>query len=276
MDPTITRALVFSRTKHGANRIAEHLMKAGVRSAAIHGNKSQTRRQEALSDFKSGAIRVLVATDIAARGIDVDAVSHVFNFDLPEVPETYVHRIGRTARAGASGKAIAFCAPDEADELKQIERLTRIRIPEADPAPLLANAGPEPVGYSLVDDRPERPQRPLQGRKPERSRSATTGHKGRAPQQQQQQGSGIREVSPNRERNSNNSGAAGASAESVDRNRRRRQPRRNGNGNSNNNSGNSFGGGASNNGGNNQRSAPDGQNGLLSKLGQGIGKLFGR
>lgn len=261
-DPTITRALVFSRTKHGANRIAEHLMKAGVRSAAIHGNKSQTRRQEALSDFKSGAIRVLVATDIAARGIDVDAVSHVFNFDLPEVPETYVHRIGRTARAGASGKAIAFCAPDETDELKQIERLTRIRIPEADPAPLLANAGPEPVGYSLVDERPERPQRPFQGRKPERSRSATTGHKGRAPQQQQQQ-----QQTP---------GIRDASAESVDRNRRRRQPRRNGNGNSNNNSGNSFGGGASNNGGNNQRSAPDGQNGLLSKLGQGIGKLFGR
>ena len=169
-DPSITRALVFSRTKHGANRIAEHLLRSGITSAAIHGNKSQTRRQEALNGFKNGALRVLVATDIAARGIDVDGVSHVFNFDLPDVPETYVHRIGRTARAGASVKAIAFCAPDEADELKQIERVTRIRIPEADAAPLLANAGAD-LSVVLPDPRESRAQGPSRRPKqPPRSR----------------------------------------------------------------------------------------------------------
>lgn len=128
-DPTITRALVFTRMKHVANRVAEHLLKAGIEAAAIHGNKSQTHRQKALGGFKDGSVRVLVATDIAARGIDIDGVSHVFNYDLPDVPETYVHRIGRTARAGASGIAIAFCSSEERDELRQIERLTRIEIP---------------------------------------------------------------------------------------------------------------------------------------------------
>lgn len=130
----MSKVLVFSRTKHGANRISETLEKAGISSAAIHGNKSQTRRQEALGNFKCDQIRVLVATDIAARGIDVSSVTHVFNFDLPEVAETYVHRIGRTARAGKDGAAIAFCAPDEEAELRAIEKLTRQRIPEGDPA----------------------------------------------------------------------------------------------------------------------------------------------
>jgi len=128
-DPDITRALVFTRMKHMANRVAEHLQKHGISAAAIHGNKSQTHRQKALGGFKDGVVRVLVATDIAARGIDVDGVSHVFNFDLPDVAETYVHRIGRTARAGASGIAIAFCSSEERDELRQIERLTRREIP---------------------------------------------------------------------------------------------------------------------------------------------------
>ena len=106
---TMKRVLVFSRTKHGANRIAEHLVKAHIEAEAIHGNKSQNARERALAGFKSGRVRVLVATDIAARGIDVDDVTHVVNFDVPEVPETYVHRIGRTARAGASGIAMTFC-----------------------------------------------------------------------------------------------------------------------------------------------------------------------
>lgn len=130
--PEMSKVLIFSRTKHGANRITETLEKAGITSAAIHGNKSQTRRQEALGNFKCEQIRVLVATDIAARGIDVDGVTHVFNFDLPEVPETYVHRIGRTARAGKGGVAIAFCAPDEESELRAIEKLTRQKIQEGD------------------------------------------------------------------------------------------------------------------------------------------------
>lgn len=132
--PEMKKVLVFSRTKHGANKISEALEKSGITCAAIHGNKSQTRRQEALGNFKCEQIRVLIATDIAARGIDIDDVSHVFNYDLPEVPETYVHRIGRTARAGKDGEAIAFCCPDDEPELKAIEKATRIRIPEGDHA----------------------------------------------------------------------------------------------------------------------------------------------
>ena len=132
--PEMKKVLVFSRTKHGADKIVRVLEKAGITCAAIHGNKSQNRRQEALGNFKTEQIRVLVATDIAARGIDVDNVSHVFNYDLPDVPETFVHRIGRTARAGKDGVAISFCAPDEEQDLRAIERLTRIQIPEGDPS----------------------------------------------------------------------------------------------------------------------------------------------
>ncbi len=130
--PEMKKVLVFSRTKHGADKIVRVLEKAGITCAAIHGNKSQNRRQEALGNFKTEQIRVLVATDIAARGIDVDNVSHVFNYDLPEVPETFVHRIGRTARAGRDGVAISFCSPDEESDLRAIEKLTRIQIPEGD------------------------------------------------------------------------------------------------------------------------------------------------
>lgn len=125
----ITTSLVFTRTKHGANKVVKFLDAAGISAAAIHGNKSQTARQNALKDFKTGRLRVLVATDIAARGIDIDELSHVFNMDLPNVPETYVHRIGRTGRAGNEGVAIAFCAPDERGELKDIQKLIGITIP---------------------------------------------------------------------------------------------------------------------------------------------------
>jgi ATP-dependent RNA helicase RhlE len=124
-DPKITRVLVFSRTKHGANRIAEHLDKARIKADAIHGNKSQSARQRALESFRAGDVRVLVATDIAARGIDIDGISHVINFDLPDVPESYVHRIGRTARAGADGTALSFCDNSERGMLREIEKLTR-------------------------------------------------------------------------------------------------------------------------------------------------------
>lgn len=115
--------LVFSRTKHGADKIAKQLSRAGISSEAIHGNKSQNARQKALSNFKDRTTRVLIATDIAARGIDVDALSHVVNYDLPDVPETYVHRIGRTGRAGCSGVAISFCDTEELDQLKDIQKL---------------------------------------------------------------------------------------------------------------------------------------------------------
>jgi ATP-dependent RNA helicase RhlE len=127
-DPAITRTIVFTRTKHGANRVAEQLDKVGVRAAAIHGNKSQSARQKALEDFRAGRIRVLVATDIAARGIDIDGISHVINYELPNVAEQYVHRIGRTARAGAEGTALSFCEVEERPYLRDIEKLTRQKI----------------------------------------------------------------------------------------------------------------------------------------------------
>jgi len=131
-DPKMDRALVFCRTKHGSDRMAAYLEAAGVSSAAIHGNKSQGQRERALAAFKSGDVRALVATDIAARGIDVDAVSHVINVDLPNVPESYVHRIGRTARAGADGVAISLVSDDERGLLKDVQRVTRQTIPSFD------------------------------------------------------------------------------------------------------------------------------------------------
>jgi ATP-dependent RNA helicase RhlE len=127
-DPAIARALVFTRTKHGANRVAEQLDRIGIAAGAIHGNKSQSARQRALDDFRRGKTRVLVATDIAARGIDIDGITHVINYELPNVPESYVHRIGRTARAGADGIALSFCDASERAYLKDIEKLTRQRL----------------------------------------------------------------------------------------------------------------------------------------------------
>jgi ATP-dependent RNA helicase RhlE len=127
-DRAMARVLVFTRTKHGANRVAEHLNRGGVCSEAIHGNKSQSARERALAGFKKGSVRVLVATDIASRGIDVDGITHVINFEIPNEPESYVHRIGRTGRAGAAGIALSFCDPSERTFLRDIERLTRARL----------------------------------------------------------------------------------------------------------------------------------------------------
>jgi ATP-dependent RNA helicase RhlE len=131
-DRSVGRAIVFTRTKHGANRIAEQLAKSGVTADAIHGNKSQNARQRALDAFKSGEVRALVATDIAARGIDIDGVTHVVNFELPVEPESYVHRIGRTARAGADGIALSFCDAEEVAYLRQIEKIIRQPVPVED------------------------------------------------------------------------------------------------------------------------------------------------
>ena len=131
-NPNLTRTLVFTRTKRGADKVAAHLDAHGIEVAAIHGNKSQNQREQALASFKAAKIRVLVATDIAARGIDVDLVSHVINFELPDVPESYVHRIGRTARAGASGSAISLVDSSERTQLRDIERVTRQTIPAED------------------------------------------------------------------------------------------------------------------------------------------------
>ncbi len=152
-DPSFERTLVFTRTKHGADRVVRHLMGAGIQADAIHGNKSQPQRERALARFRTGESRVLVATDIAARGIDVEGVTHVVNFELPNVPEQYVHRIGRTARAGAAGLAISFCADDERPYLRDIEKLTRQKVPVtplpenflAEAAKLKKSAPPVPV-----------------------------------------------------------------------------------------------------------------------------------
>jgi ATP-dependent RNA helicase RhlE len=128
-DKKLERTLVFTRTKHGADRVVRHLEEVGLQAAAIHGNKSQSQRERALGAFRNGETPVLVATDIAARGIDVDGVTHVINFDLPNVPESYVHRIGRTARAGKAGVAISFCDAEERAHLRGIEKLIRTRLP---------------------------------------------------------------------------------------------------------------------------------------------------
>ena len=152
-DPGLARVVVFTRTKHGANRLAGQLVKAGISADAIHGNKSQNARQRALAQFKAGAVRVLVATDLFARGIDVAEITHVVNFDLPNEPESYVHRIGRTGRAGRAGIAYAFCDPSERSYLTAIERLTRVPltvVPHStqaqrrDVRPVAAPARPQP------------------------------------------------------------------------------------------------------------------------------------
>ncbi|WP_321517662.1 DEAD/DEAH box helicase [uncultured Bacteroides sp.] len=138
-DPKIESVLVFTRTKHGADKLAKLLEKDGIEAAAIHGNKSQNARQRALTSFKDHTLRVLIATDIAARGIDVDQLSHVINYELPNVPETYVHRIGRTGRAGHEGVAIAFCESEELPYLKDIQKLIGIKIPVVENHPFISS-----------------------------------------------------------------------------------------------------------------------------------------
>ncbi len=167
-DPAVERAIVFTRTKHGANRLVKELERGEIMAEAIHGNKSQGARQRALDNFKSGRLRVLVATDIAARGIDVDGISHVVNYDLPNVPESYVHRIGRTARAGAAGIAISLCSREERGYLRDIERLTRTPIlkletPEATAEENRARAARPPEAEARPPQRQQGGGRGFQG-----------------------------------------------------------------------------------------------------------------
>lgn len=166
-DDTISTALVFSRTKHGADKVAKFLIKAGITAEAIHGNKSQNARQRALTNFKSHTTRVLIATDIAARGIDIDLLTHVINYDLPNIPETYVHRIGRTGRAGNSGVAISFCDSEEKAYLRDIEKLIGKRIPVAGSIAATADgrieersSDPHASRRPSAGARPSRPSRP--------------------------------------------------------------------------------------------------------------------
>jgi len=155
------RTLVFSRTKHGSDKIVRMLAAAGIQANAIHGNKSQAQRERAIAEFRSGEVPILIATDIAARGIDIPGVSHVINYDLPEVPEQYVHRIGRTARAGAEGQAVAFCSPDERGLLRDIERLTRQKI---DPASLPADFNEKAEALKRLKPAPKKSEEQQQRR----------------------------------------------------------------------------------------------------------------
>ncbi|MBX3402052.1 MAG: DEAD/DEAH box helicase [Phycisphaeraceae bacterium] len=174
----VTRAVVFTKTKHGADRVARRLARAGVSSDAIHGNKAQNQRTRALDAFRSGRVRVLVATDVAARGLDVDGITHVFNFDLPMEPEAYVHRIGRTGRAGATGIAVSFCDHEERGLLRDIEKLTgkavpRLETPTDLPVIPKAEHAPHPAHGGHA---PRRPQQPARGGPRHQS-----GHDHRAP-----------------------------------------------------------------------------------------------
>ena len=187
LQPPVVNALVFSRTKHGADKIAKDLNKQGISAAAIHGNKSQSARVAALEGFKAGKTKVLVATDIAARGIDISELSHVFNYDLPEVPETYVHRIGRTARAGADGTAVSFCAPEEKEYLAGIEKLNRRQIPVIsghpwDGVPAPVKAAPPVRGrkpkMEAVAEAPAPVEKPVKAAKAEKAPKAEKNAKG--------------------------------------------------------------------------------------------------
>lgn len=162
-DQQIQTALVFTRTKHGADKVVKDLTKQGITAEAIHGNKSQNARQRALTNFKSGSTRILVATDIAARGIDIDLLSHVFNYELPNVPETYVHRIGRTGRAGASGMAVSFCDGEERAYLKDIQKLIKIQLPVVTDHAYHSEA--PMVGSFKLPERNRRPQQQNRTRK---------------------------------------------------------------------------------------------------------------
>lgn len=222
-DDAITRTLVFSRTKHGANRIVKHLVRRGFSALAIHGNKSQGAREKALNGFKRGEVRVLVATDIAARGIDVEEISHVINFDVPNISETYVHRIGRTARAGASGTAISFCQEDERPYLVDIQKLIGQIIPVVEEHPY-----PSPLGIPEPPDlRPRRKQhQKMRPGPPQRSQQRGRGRRNRptAP--------ATREQAPSRRSNepveaqtrTNRPSSQSSSPSPAPRRRRRRRP----------------------------------------------------
>ncbi len=190
-NPDFRRSIVFTRTKRGADRVAAALVEAGLTAEAIHGNKSQGQRLRALDGFRSGRVAVLVATDIAARGIDIDGVSHVVNFELPEVPEAYVHRIGRTARAGAEGEAISFCDNEERDLLRAIEKLTKQQIPTTD---LRANPG-------AADSAP-------QARRPQRSNGGPARNASRPRQEHRQDHRQDHRQEPRQDRGRPNGGRA--------------------------------------------------------------------
>ncbi len=201
----VDRAIVFTRTKRGADRVSQHLQKAGLMAAAIHGNKSQSQRVKALQSFKSGETAIMVATDIAARGIDIDDVSHVVNFELPEVPEAYVHRIGRTARAGRTGTAVSLCEPSEVKLLRGIEKLIGNSLPTDDSA--MEFEGFSPMEAVLSDA----PQEKSRKSNPRKRRGASAQNDNRADSQAKRQADGRRDGK------ANGRGKANGQAKSADR-----------------------------------------------------------
>ncbi|GAB2965753.1 DEAD/DEAH box helicase [Hymenobacter coalescens] len=223
-DPALRRVLVFSRTKHGADRIAKGLTAKGIGAEAIHGNKSQNARQRALQNFKSGETRVLVATDLAARGLDVDELSHVVNYELPNEPETYVHRIGRTGRAGAVGTALSFCDLEERAYLQDIQRLINREIPVED-SHSYANNDVAPV--PLKGPNITKPKGPA-GRPPRQGRGATGGAPKAARSEHARSASAAPRPKPDRQGQPKRAGAspAGAKSGSDGRPARRRRDSR--------------------------------------------------
>ena len=230
---TIREALIFTRTKHGANKVAKVLNQAGHAAEAIHGNKSQTARQNALKGFKEGKLRALVATDIAARGIDIDGLTHVINFDLPNVPETYVHRIGRTGRAGASGKALSFCDHEEKEYLRDITRLIKRDIPVENEHPFVMVGGPKKAEPEVRE--PRQPRGPGRGRQGQAARQPRPEGQGRPDTRRNERRNGPRpertakpmtEASASAEQAVANNGQASANAPRTGRSRNANRRRR--------------------------------------------------
>jgi ATP-dependent RNA helicase RhlE len=220
-DQSMKRVLVFTRTKHGANKVVRQLAQASVYAAAIHGNKSQSAREQALSSFKAGKTRVLVATDIAARGIDVDSISHVINYDLPNEPESYVHRIGRTGRAGAAGMAYSFCDAEERTYLIDIERLIQQHIPKATNYPYASRLGLPPATNLDPRGRQNNQSRPAQGnRRPNNQSPQRQQGNQRGPQRQYGSGNGNGGNNGNGSNGGNNGSGRRSGSYQGDRRRR--------------------------------------------------------
>jgi ATP-dependent RNA helicase RhlE len=226
-DAGMNRVLIFMRTKRGANRLAEQLEKAGFPTEAIHGNKTQSARQSALAQFRNGRARILVATDVAARGIDISGVSHVVNYELPNIPESYVHRVGRTARAGAGGVALSFCDSSERAFLRNIERVTKRPITVVDNHPhrsAAASRGPSPSKPSAPGRSGSRRRGASGPSRPGKRRGASGEN---APKRQDSPGGPASNGSkPKRQGLSGERTATGGAAPSAPRTRRKRRPRR--------------------------------------------------
>ena len=223
-EKALNRVIVFTRTKRGADRVARYLDACGINAASIHGDKSQGQRERALASFKAGACRALVATDIAARGIDVDAVSHVINYELPNVPESYVHRIGRTARAGATGMAISLCSDDERNLLKDIQKVTRQIIPTFDRRNDKTLAQATAMADALVPKDAGKGEDPINGQRGRKPGGGDSDHGRRAHGRSRPHGQGQGQANPRGHEGHAGEGRGEASGRGPGANRNRRRP----------------------------------------------------